>query len=455
MKFDPRPYQSRAVEFLADKPYAALWADMGLGKTVTTLSLLAELLDRLEVHHTLVVAPKRVALSVWAQEVSKWDHTQGLSVSLIIGSQAQRQQALRTRADIHVINFENLRWLVNELAGKWPWDHVVVDESSKIKDTSTWRFKALWHVRPAIRRMLQLTGTPASNGLQNIWGQIYMLDKGKRLGRTEKMFQERWFYPADREGRRLVPKDGALEEITELLSDIVFSLSASDYLDLPPLVRNTIEVKLAPKLMADYRRLERELFLKLSEEQKINAANAAVVAGKCLQFANGAVWLDDEDERVWKKVHDEKLEALDEILESSGEPALVAYQYQHDLERLKRHLPQAVVLDQDPNTIDRWNRGEIPVLLVHPRSAGHGLNLQYGGRTVVFFSLTWSLEDYDQLIERVGPVRQLQAGHPRTVYVHHIVASGTIDDTVMERLQSKASLQDLLRKRMRQLQPRN
>lgn len=451
MKFAPRPYQPPATEHVLDVPHGALWMDMGLGKTVCALSAIGRLLDAFEVRRVLVVAPLRVATMVWAQEASKWDHTKHLRVQLIRGTPDQRRAQIRSGADIHVINYENLVWLVRELGGKWPWDTVVLDEASRVKNEQAWCHRALNHVRPRIDRMAQLTGTPSSNGLGDVWAQAYLLDQGKRLFKTKGMFHRRWFEQSDRDGRNWRPRPGALEEVTDRLRDIVYSIRAEDHLDLPPLVKNTLDVELPAGKMKEYRKLEREMFLEL-EAGAIDSPTAAATSGKCLQYANGAVYLDDSDAtpKPWAHVHDLKLAALESVIEeAAGEPVLVAYSFRSDLARLQRAFPHGEVLTNDPDVERRWNRGEIPLLFAHPKSAGHGLNLQGGGRILCFFGLTWSLELYSQIIERIGPTRQLQAGTPRTVFVHHIVARGTVDELVMERLESKASVQDVLRKAMR------
>ena len=449
MRFEPRAYQPPAIEHLEQVPYGALWADMGLGKTVSALTATANQIDRLGVSQTLVVAPLRVATMVWAQECEKWDHLRHLSVQLIRHPDpAQRLKQALSPAAVHVINYDQLVWLVKALGGRWPWDQVILDEASKIKSKQSWRFRALWHVRPKIKELKELTGTPASNGLQDLYWQIYMLDEGKRLGRTESMFQQRFFNTNKWTGR-LEAREGALEEVTDLLRDVAFSLRASDYLDLPPLIVNEVRVRMGQALDRKYRKLERDMYLAL-ERGAIDSANAAVATGKCLQFANGAVWLDGEEQRRWEEVHQLKLEALQEVIDSAaGEPVVVAYQYQHDLARLRKAFPQAEPLGSDPETEARWNRGEIPILLAHPRSAGHGLNLQRGGRHLAFFSLTWSLEEYEQIIERIGPTRQLQAGTPRPVYIHLLMTEGTIDEAIHRRLVSKATVQDVLRDAMR------
>lgn len=454
MKYHPRPYQESALQHVLDNPYAALYADMGLGKTVVVATALAELLDTLQAQRVLVLAPKRVAMSVWVQEVDKWDHLHGrLPIRSFAGLPAKhRAEILEDDTAVHVLNYDVLPWLVRSLDGAWPYDVVVLDESSKVKNRGSLRWRALKHVRPAIKRMIQMTGTPAANGLTDLWAPTYLLDQGKRLGRTLKSYHERWFTPADREGRKWEPIDGAVDKITEALRDICFTLRAEDYLDLPPLVTNQVEVRLPAHLQAEYRRLEREMMLQLASEERVTAVNAAARSGKCHQYAQGAIYLDEEGEpsKKWERIHDEKLDALQEVIDSAGgEPVLVAYHFQHDLVRLQKAFPQARALDSDPATIDAWNRGEIEILLAHPASAGHGLNLQGGGRHLAFFSLNWSLETYQQIIERIGPTRQLQAGTPRPVYVHHLVTTGTVDELILERLVTKASVQDVFKRRLR------
>ena len=454
MIFAPRDYQEPAIEHVVDVRSAALWMSMGLGKTPCVLTALTWLHAMNLVRRTLVVAPLRVATMVWAQEAAKWDHTNHLRVQLIRGTAAERMQQIRTPADVHVINYDLLKWLVQSLDGKWPWDYVVSDESSRLANQETWRWRALKHVRPRIKRITELTGTPAPRGLDSVWAQVYLLDKGRRLHKTRGMFRRQWLEPVDRDERQWVAKDGAIDAVSERLRDIVLSLRASDHLDLPPQVEHDLEVELSDKLMVDYRRLEREMFLRL-EEGEINSPTAAATSTKCAQYANGAVYLDEDEgmpatQKRYAITHDEKLQALDSVVEeAAGESVLVAYTFRHDRERILKEFPQAEVLGSDPKQLDRWNRGEIPMLLAHPRSAGHGLNLQGGGRIICFYGLTWSLEDYEQIIERIGPTRQLQAGTPRTVFVYRIVCRGTVDELIRERLVTRASIQDVLRKAMR------
>lgn len=449
MKLEPRVYQPPAMDHLEQIPYGALWADMGLGKTVSALTAVDRLYDRIQIRRTLVIAPLRVARMVWAKECRKWDHLQHLRVQLIRHKdpEVRLKQAL-SEADIHVINFDLLVWLVKALGGRWPWDNVVLDEASKIKDPGSWRSRALWHVRPKISHLKELTGTPASK-LRDVYGQVLLLDKGERLGRTEHQFLNRWFTKNDKDGRSWSPNPGALEHVVEQCRDICFSLRAEDYLDLPETVVNPVPVTLDSKRMAEYRKLEREMYLEL-ESGAIDSVNAAVATFKCQQYANGAVWTKDENEqRKWLQIHDLKLEALQEVIDSAqGEPVIVAYWFKPDLWKLQKAFPQGETLDTEEDE-DRWNRGEIPVLFLHPQSAGHGLNLQAGGRHIAFYSLTWSLESYQQIIERIGAVRQLQAGHPRPVYVHRIYAEGTVDELILYRLDTGASVQDTLKSAMR------
>lgn len=448
--FNPRSYQPGAVSHLEGVKYSALWADMGLGKTVCALTAVSHLQDRLEVRKVLVVAPLRVAQMVWQQEAALWKHLQHLRVQLIrdVNPEIRLKQALLD-ADVHVINFDLLVWLVKALDGKWLWDTVIVDEASKLKNTKSWRSRALWHVRPLIRHFKQLTGTPAGNGLLDLYGQVLLLDKGDRLGRTEHQFRQRWFIKQDRDGRVWTPKPGALEFVVDACKDICYSLRAQDYLDLPPLIKNKIYVELPYKAKNQYAKLRRDMYLEL-EAGAVDSVNAAVATGKCQQFANGAVWVGEGDERKWQSTHDAKLEALQEVLDNTGgEPVLVAYHYKHDLAKLQKAFPQGELLSPQSEIVDRWNAGKIPLLFAHPASAGHGLNLQWGGRHIAFFSLTWSLEEYEQIIERIGPTRQLQAGLNRTVYVHLIVAKDTVDELIMQRLETRASVQSVLKNAMR------
>ena len=436
MKYKPYPYQEKAKQWIIDHPAAGLFLGCGLGKTVITLTALAELKPT----KALVIAPLRVAATVWAEEAQKWDHLKHLRVVKVLGSQAERLQALRQDADIYVINRENTEWLVNQCQKerRWPFEVGVLDELSSFKSAKAARFKALRRVRPAMGRVIGLTGTPAPNGLIDLWAQIYLLDEGERLHHTLGAYRMRYFDPGRRNGNIVYdwqPKPGAEEAIYEKLTDICISMQARDYLELPDRLDRTIKVTLEPKAQRAYERMEKDMLLPL-QDQVITAASAAVVTGKLLQLANGAIYDAEHDYHV---IHDAKIGALEDIVEAAnGQPVLVYYSYQHDLQRIKERFPQAVQL-ATADDVARWNRGQIPILLAHPDSAGHGLNLQHGGHILVWFGLTWSLEKYQQANARLH--RQGQ-GQPVTVY--HIVADGTMDEQVMRILERKDQRQNAL-----------
>ena len=401
-----------------------------------TLSAIVELMhDRFDVARVLVIAPKLVAEAVWAEEAAKWDHTRHLRISKVLGSAQERVAALRRPADIYVINRENVPWLVERVGAKWPFDMVVVDELSSFKSPKTKRFRALRRVRPLMKRIVGLTGTPAPNGLIDLWSQIYLLDQGERLGKTLTSYRDRFFVPGRRNGHIVyewIPKSGAEERIHELLSDLCVSMRAEDWLELPDRVDVEVPVVLDAEAMMKYKQLEKDLLLPL-EGDVVTADTAGVLTNKLLQLANGAVY---DAARGVHEIHDAKLDALEELIEQAqGKPLLVFYAYQHDLERIKRRFPWAATMDE-PGVIERWNRGEVPLLLAHPASAGHGLNLQEGGNHIVWFGLTWSLELYEQANARLH-----RQGQTERVIVHHLVAKGTVDEDVMARLRSKAATQ--------------
>ena len=439
MRYKPYPYQERAMQWILDHPAAGLFLSMGLGKTVITLSAVKELMyERYEITKALVIAPLRVAATVWAEEAEKWET--GLRCVKILGSQADRLAAMDQEADVYIINRENTEWLVNECQKrkKWPYDMVVLDELSSFKSPTAARFKALRRVRPAISRVVGLTGTPAPNGLMDLWSQIYLLDEGKRLGKTVGGYRTRYFDAGKRNGNIVYewkPKDGAEMAIYDLLSDLCISMQSKDYLDLPERLDIPVTVRLDDKARAAYDKMEQDMLLPL-KDQMITAASAAVVTGKLLQLANGAIYDADHNYHV---IHDAKLDALEDLVEEAqGEPVLVYYSYQHDLHRLLERFPKAKQLFTAED-VDRWNRGKIPMMLAHPDSAGHGLNLQQGGHIVVWFGLTWSLEKYQQANARLH--RQGQ-GHPVTVY--HVIAEGTMDEQVMRILDRKDQRQSAL-----------
>lgn len=451
-------YQNRSVGVIKDKKYCALWLDMGLGKTVSTATAFTDLMNDFSVGRVLIIAPKRVAVTTWPLELRNWEHLLGLSFSVINGTAKERTAAILKRADVHIISRDNIRWLVSMVGDQWPWDMVVVDESSSFKSQSSNRWKALKSVRKYIRRMVQLSATPSPQGLHDLWAQFYLLDRGKRLGATEKSFLSRWFN-VNREHHSIEPKKHTKEEIYDIISDITIHMSAEDYLDMPELIINRVEIDLPKKVREDYKRFERESLIQLKEYEEtfnynqtetelvetfkqdveIIAENAATLTGKLLQFANGAVYTDDIGS--YKVVHDEKIEALKEIIEThSGTPILVAYNFKSDLDRIRKAFPQAVMMDDDPQTQVDWNDGKIPILLTHPASSGHGLNLQRGSNIIVWFGLNWSLELYMQLRGRLYRQGQTQ----KSVIVHHIVARDTVDDRVMKILEKKETTQSEL-----------
>ena len=437
MEFKPYRYQQYVIDRIQEMPAAALFLDMGLGKTVCSLTAILELLwNHFSVTKVLVIAPKRVAESTWAQEAAKWDHTRAIRVALVLGDLRQREEALKTNSDVFVINRENVVWLMEYYHWRPPFDMLVLDESSSFKNHQAKRFRALKKVRPLFDRVLELTGTPTSNGLMDLWAQIYLLDGGKRLGRTITQYRQRYFTPDKTNGFVVYsyrPKPGAEEAIQDAIKDIVVSMSAADWLELPERMDNIIPVELGAKERALYQELGREMVLEMPDGD-IQAGSAAVLSNKLLQLANGAIY---DDERNVIPVHDKKLEALKELAEP-GNPLLVFYTYQHDRERIQAMFPEARVM-QGAQDVEDWNAGKISMLLAHPASAGYGLNLQAGGNTVVWFGLTWSLEQYQQ-----ANARLYRQGQKRTVVIHHLVAKGTMDEQVMQALQHKAIGQQAL-----------
>ena len=435
--FAPRPYQRYAIRRIIDAPAVALLLDMGMGKTVSTLTAINELMfDRFEVHKVLVIAPLRVALSTWRDECEMWEHTRHLRISVAVGNLRTREEALAEDADIYVVNRDVVKWLVGYYRAKWPFDMVVVDESSSFKNPASQRFRALRKVRPLVQRVVLLTGTPAPNGLMDLWSQLYLLDRGERLGRTLTEYRERYFRPGQQSGHIVYSYDarpGAEQEIFRRIGDICVSMKSEDYLTLPPLVQNVVRVRLPEAAAKRYREMERELVLSIGEAD-ITAVSAAALSNKLLQMANGAVY-DTEGKVV--KLHDAKVEALDEIIScNEGKSVMVIYSYRHDLDALRRRYPKAREL-KTADDIRTWNAGQIPLLLVHPQSAGHGLNLQHGGHIVVWYGLTWSLEAYQQTNKRLH-----RPGQTEPVVLHHLVARDTVDEDVMRALAGKAAGQE-------------
>lgn len=443
MIYEPYPYQQYCAARIVADAAVGLFLDMGLGKTVITLDAINTLrYDRWAVQRVLIIAPKKVAEGTWTKEAQKWEHLRHLRISAVLGSQQKRLRALATPADIYVINRDNVAWLVDYFKNAWPFDMVVLDESSSFKNSQSKRFKALKLVRSRINRLVELTGTPASNGLIDLWAQIYLLDGGARLGRTLGQYRERFFDPDKRSRTQIfsyTPKDGSMEYIQQAIGDICVSMKAEDYLNLPDRMFDDVPVVLDDKTRKAYRQLERDLLLELDEGQ-ITAASAGVLTGKLLQLCNGAVY---DSEKRPLAIHNCKVEAFLEVLEQlNGQHCLVFYNFQHDRDRLLAALEPLglrVWVYQNAADEDAWNAGEIDVLLAHPASCAYGLNLQNGGHHIVWFGLTWSLEQYEQANKRLH--RQGQR-HP--VIVHHLVVQGGMDEDVIDSLRAKGDTQEAL-----------
>lgn len=434
------PYQAYCKEFILNHPATGLLLDMGLGKTLTTLTAIKELvLDYEVVNKVLVIAPLSVT-SVWAAEVNKWDHLKALSLTLVTGPAAKRQAALNEQADLYVINVDNVPWLVEYYGKSWPFDMIVVDELSTFKSASTRRFKALRKVRPKAKWFVGLTGTPSPNGLQDLWSQVYLLDRGERLGSSMTKYRQSYFYPLSGQGYVVYKwglKEGAEEKIHKKIADICISMKAKDYLKLPGRTDNVIEVEMPAAAWTTYKTLKRQFVAELAGEA-ITASNAAVLSNKLLQLASGKVYYNEDHDEL--TLHEAKLEALARIVEESqGQPILVFYTFQHERDRLLKYFKQAKVIDVKAGDVERWNNGEIPILLANPQSAGHGLNLQQGGHIIVWYNLTWSLEQYLQANARLD-----RQGQTQPVIVHHVVTKGTIDEQVLAALKDKNSGQEAL-----------
>lgn len=444
MRYSPHEYQRYATEYIETHPVAAVLLDMGLGKTSITLTALNNLLfDSFEVRRILVIAPLRVARNTWGAEIEKWDHLNGLRYAVAVGTETERLAALRRQADIYLINRENVQWLISESGIPFDFDMVVVDELSSFKNHQTKRFKALMKVRPKVKRIVGLTGTPSSNGLMDLWAEFRLLDMGERLGRFIGQYRTSYFRPDKQNGQVVFsykPLPGAEKQIYNKISDITISMKSTDHLQMPELVNSRYTVYLSERENSRYAELKEELVLQLSDGE-VTAANAASLSGKLSQMANGAVYTD-AGETV--PVHERKLDALEDIIEAAnGKPVLVAYWFKHDLERISERLKNLHIpfsrLDTD-GSIRKWNAGEIPVALIHPASAGHGLNLQSGGNTLVWFGLTWSLELYQQTVARLWR----QGQESETVVVQHIITKGTIDERIMKALSEKDTTQAAL-----------
>ena len=445
MHYDPRPHQKIAAEFLRDHSRAGLFLDMGLGKTVISLTRVKELLDDFAINKVLVIAPLRVAQDTWSRESGKWDHLADLRVSRVLGTQAQRVAALAADADVYVINRENVQWLVETLGAKWPFDMVIIDELSSFKSAKSKRWRCLKRVIRLSPYVVGLTGTPAPNGYVDLWPEVFLLDGGARLGRTLGEYRSRYFNPGAHKGNIVYEwrlKPGAKTEIDRKLTDLCLSMSKEDWLTLPPVLFNNVIVRMNDEERKTYDHLRDTQVLpllagELSDLRDFDSAvvgtTAATLSGKLLQLANGAAY---DDHGAVFRVHDRKLDALEDIrAESHGQPLLVFYSYKHDLDRIIERFPEAVVMEGS-DTISRWNAGQIPMLLCHPASAGHGLNLQEGGHIIVWFGLPWSLELYQQANARLH-----RMGQGESVIVHHIVCEGTLDEKVLTALSRKDATQ--------------
>ena len=438
MKYVPHEYQTYATDFILTHPISAILIQMGLGKSVITLNAIYDLcLDSFYIRKVLVIAPLRVCSGVWPAEIQKWDHLKGLTYSVAVGTETERRAALQQTTDIHIINRENVQWLIEESGLPFDYDMIIIDELSSFKSHQAKRFKSLMKVRPLVQRIVGLTGTPSSNGLMDLWAEFRLLDMGKRLGRFITHYRDEFFQPDKRNGMQVFsykPRPGAEEEIYRRIGDITISMKSTDYLQMPECLMNEARVTLSDNERKDYDTLRKELVLTLGDEE-IDAVNAAALSGKLCQMANGAVY--SEDKRSIH-LHDRKLDMLEDLIEgANGKPVLVAYWYKHDLERIRKRFKVREI--KTTGDIDDWNAGAIPVGLIHPASAGHGLNLQAGGATLIWFGLTWSLELYQQTNARLW-----RQGQKETVVIHHIITRGTIDEKIMKALKSKEGTQSAL-----------
>jgi hypothetical protein len=454
MKYIPKKYQGLITSFEMNNPRCCIFASMGSGKTVSTLTgIEAEYMCGAS-RPTLVLAPVRVCKSVWPQEAQKWDHLHNCEVTPITGSAKEKRIAIKKDTSIHAVNYESLQWLVEHWGKDWPYYHIVADESTKLKSFRTRqggkRARALASVaHTRVKRFTNLTGTPSPNGLQDLWGQLWFVDKGERLGKSYKAFTDRWFTQNYSGFGHTIAGDYAPDEIYDRLRDVCLTVDVADYMDIRKPIVNNVYAYMPNQAAKVYKEMEDELIIEL-RNHTITAANAAVKTQKLLQLANGAIYRDrsveddnDPRSRIYEVVHDAKLDALDSVInESGGEPILIAYHFNSDKERIMRAFKQ-VKLYSDENEV-LWNKGRIAAMLVHPASAGHGLNLQFGGRRIVFYAHNWSLENRLQVIERIGPTRQKQAGFDRAVYITNILTANTVDQMVLDRVDDKKSVQDTL-----------
>lgn len=438
MRYEAHDYQKYATDFILTHPVAAVFLEMGLGKSVITLTALFDLiLDMFLIRKVLVIAPLRVARDTWPSEIKKWDHLKGLTYSVVVGSEAERKAALTQTADVYIINRENVDWLITKSGIPFDFDMVVIDELSSFKSHQAKRFKSLLKARPKVKRIVGLTGTPSSNGLMDLWAEFRILDLGQRLGRYITHYRNAFFMPDKRNAEVIFsykPLPGAEQQIYDRIGDITISMRSCDYLKLPECVINEVPVVMDDKEKAVYDQFREDMVAKIRDTE-IDAANAAVLSGKLLQMANGAVYDEEKKSHI---IHDRKLDALEDLIEgANGKPVLIAYWYQHDADRIKARFPVREI--KTSKDIEDWNAGKISAAIIHPASAGHGLNLQSGGSTLIWFGLTWSLELYQQTNARLH-----RQGQKDTVVIHHIIAIGTIDEQVMKALRKKEKTQDAL-----------
>lgn len=439
MNFSPHNYQSYAINYIETHPIAAVLLDMGLGKTVISLTAIADLLfDSFEAHRILVVAPLRVARDTWPAEIAKWEHLQHLTFAVCVGTPKERRAALMSGADITIINRENLGWLIDSSGFDFDYDMVVIDELSSFKNHKSKRFQSLMKVRPKVKRIIGLTGTPSSNGLMDLWAEFKLLDFGERLGRFITHYRNNYFIPDKRNGEIIYsykPMAYAEDAIYRRISDITISMKSTDHLQMPELITSQYEVQLSEEETQRYEELKADFILELPEGE-ITAANAASLTGKLSQLANGAIY-DDDGNII--EFHDRKLDALEDLIEAAnGKPLLVAYWFKHDLHRIKKRFDVREI--KSSKDITDWNNGDIPVAVIHPASAGHGLNLQAGGSTLIWFGLTWSLELYQQTNARLWR----QGQESQTVVIQHIITKGTIDERILKALSLKEVTQNAL-----------
>lgn len=438
MRYVPHDYQKYATDFILSHPVSAVFLEMGLGKSVITLTAIYDLcLNSFDIGKVLVISPLRVARDTWPSEIKKWDHLKGLTYSVVVGSEKERREALVKRASVYIINRENVDWLVNKSGIPFDFDMIVIDELSSFKSAQAKRFKSLLKVRPYVKRVVGLTGTPSSNGLMDLWAEFRVLDLGERLGRYITRYREAYFTPDKRNAEVVFsykPLPGAEEAIYKRISDITISMRSCDYLKLPECVINEVSVTMDEKEAAVYDTFREDMVAEIKGKE-IDAVNAAVLSGKLLQMANGAVY--DEGKQALH-IHDRKLDALEDLIEgANGKPVLIAYWFKHDADRIKARFDVREI--KTSKDIEDWNAGRIPAAIIHPASAGHGLNLQTGGSTLIWFGLTWSLELYQQTNARLH-----RQGQTDTVIIHHIITKDTIDETVMQALRKKEKTQDSL-----------